>query len=60
MKKKLPVIIGLLLIIFPFKISYLTPSTTFFTNLFCFLSVLVGFLIILIFGSSDNGQAAGH
>jgi hypothetical protein len=60
MKKKLPVyLIGLLLIAIPFKFAYLDPAPSFFADLFCFLSVLTGFLIILIGGSTD-GQEVGH
>jgi hypothetical protein len=49
-------IIGLILIAVPFKMAYVTPSESFFVNLFSFLSVLVGFLLILIGGSSSSDQ----
>jgi uncharacterized membrane protein YdfJ with MMPL/SSD domain len=61
MKQKLPAyIIAFLLIAVPFKFAYLAPASSFFPNLFAFLSVLTGFLVLLIFGSNDNGHQAGH
>ncbi|MFI5151169.1 MAG: hypothetical protein ACHQRM_15660 [Bacteroidia bacterium] len=60
MKSKLPVyIIALLLIAIPFKIAFLDQSTHNFVNIFSFISVIAGFLILLIFGSG-NGHEAEH
>jgi len=57
MKHKWPVYpISLLLIAIPFKIAYLTPASSFFANMFSFLSVLAGFLILLIWGSSNGHE----
>ncbi|HXC04995.1 MAG TPA: hypothetical protein VNZ86_09600 [Bacteroidia bacterium] len=60
MKNKLPVfVIALLMIAIPFKIAFLSQVVSNFANISCFLSVIIGFLILLIFGSND-GQEAGH
>ncbi|HEV7230999.1 MAG TPA: hypothetical protein VGO45_06715 [Bacteroidia bacterium] len=57
MKKKIPLYaFCLALIAIPFYIAYLSPSPSFAANLASFLSVLAGFLILIIFGSTD-GQA---
>jgi hypothetical protein len=60
MKSKLPAyVIGLILVAIPFKIAFLSPSTSFAINIMSFISVLVGFLILLIWGSSNDHQT-GH
>jgi hypothetical protein len=57
MKKKIPVyLLGLLFIILPFKYAYLSPAASFSSNLLAFLSVICGFLIILIFGASNGDK----
>jgi hypothetical protein len=60
MKNKLLIyLIGLILIAVPFKIAFLTPSSSFFVNIASFLSVLTGFLVIL-FGGAKDGQEHEH
>ncbi len=57
MKKKIPVyILGLVFILLPFKFAYLSPAASFSANLLAFLSVICGFLVILIFGASDGNK----
>jgi hypothetical protein len=60
MKAKLPLyIICALLIAIPFNIAYLSPSSSFGANLVAFLSVLAGFLVLLLGGSTDGQTEDG-